>query len=108
MNVERAVQRALSEPAFEAELKQAALRLASDSADSQALSDILFHFADGPEELARMTANLRDGENADLTTTVTTTTTTSTAACKTTTTTTTTSNMCPPPTTKTRRSLESS
>ncbi len=94
MNLERVVQRALSEPAFEAELKQAALRLANEGIDSDALPAILFHFADGPEELARLTANLEEGDAVSPLTTLTTTTTVTTGACTTTTTTTTTSNFC--------------
>jgi hypothetical protein len=106
MNVERVVQRALSDPMFEAELKQAALRLAKDGVDSEALPAILFHFADGPEELARLNANLQDSAGVSPLTTMTTTTTVTTAACLTTMTTTTTSNFCPFQETK-PQSLES-
>jgi hypothetical protein len=93
MDVLGVVQRAAADPDYEATLKRAALDAARAGGDGDTLEGLLFHFADSPAALARMTA--ASGIQARDRTTLTTTTTITTLACTTTTTTTTTSHVCP-------------
>ncbi|MFD7441582.1 hypothetical protein [Streptomyces sp. NPDC059909] len=82
------VERALRDPVFAEELKTKAIKAAKAGSKSNEFSDLMYQFAEGPDDLSRMMGK-GDEEIHLTTTTVLTTTTTSTGACTITTTTTT-------------------
>lgn len=84
MKIQPVIDRALKDPVFAAELaakagrasRDSATRSAADGLAGDAWEDLLRHFADSPEELARLTAPVAESDARGITTTFTTTTTT--------------------------------